>query len=52
MATHHKPLVYRLRRIPNYVDNEVAAAQLLSRAVHLPSSEIKICSLATVITSP
>ncbi|KAI0835337.1 hypothetical protein F5Y06DRAFT_138452 [Hypoxylon sp. FL0890] len=51
MATHHKPLVYRLRRIPSYIDNEVAAAQLLSRAVHLPSSEIKICSLATVATS-
>ncbi|OTA67826.1 hypothetical protein K449DRAFT_364282, partial [Hypoxylon sp. EC38] len=51
MATHHKPLVYRLRRIPGYIDNEVAAAQLLSRAVHLPSSEIKICSLATVATS-
>ncbi|KAI1879125.1 hypothetical protein JX265_003302 [Neoarthrinium moseri] len=51
MATLSKPMVYRLRRLPSYIDNDFAASQLLSHAVHLPSAEIKICSLATVAAS-
>jgi hypothetical protein len=45
------PLVYRLRRLPEFIHDEVAARQLLARAVSVSPSVITICSLATIITS-
>ncbi|KAI1126995.1 hypothetical protein F5Y10DRAFT_278419 [Nemania abortiva] len=52
MAATHRSLVYRVRRLPEEVVSCIEAASFLGTALHLPSSDVHICSLATVTPSP
>jgi hypothetical protein len=47
------PSVFRLRQVPAYVTSHDVAAQLLSAGLgDICASDIKICSLATVLSNP
>ncbi|KAK9789500.1 putative NACHT domain-containing protein [Seiridium cardinale] len=51
MSSTTKGLVYRVRQLPESVENHTQAATLLSWALELEPSDIHVCSLATVSIS-
>ncbi|KAK6068739.1 SERAC1 [Seiridium cupressi] len=51
MASTTKGLVYRVRQLPESVENHAQAATLLSWALERKPSDIHVCSLATVSVS-